>query len=99
MSPSLHLETVGWSQQWSLYLRMLEKGLQLKTTALIDSFMWLTKVFEKLVNNRTFFYLGLTPCKAEQPPQGTTLRRKRSTKRLQQPGNLFRKNVQLKDVC
>ena len=63
MSPSLPLETVGWSQQWSLYLRMLEKGLQLKTTALIDSFMWLTKVFEKLVNNRTFFYLGLTPCK------------------------------------
>ena len=37
--------------QWFLCLRMLGKGLQLKTTALLVFFLWLV-VFEKLVNNR-----------------------------------------------
>ena len=36
---------------------------------------------------------GLTACTRE----GVT--RKRSTKRLKHTGNLFRKNLQLKDVC
>ena len=36
--------------QWSLYLRMLVKGLQLKTTVLLVFFQWLVKS-EKLVNN------------------------------------------------
>ena len=45
-----------------------------------------------------FFPLGFTPCKAEQPLQGMELR-KRSTKRLEHTGNLFRKNLQLKGVC
>ena len=36
--------------------------------------------------------LEFTPCKAEQPLQ-------RSTKRLTHNENLFRKNLQSKDVC
>ena len=31
-----------------MYIRMLEKGLLLKTTALLVFFLWLVKVFEKL---------------------------------------------------
>ena len=38
---NLVFQIVGRSHLWSLYLRVLEKGLQLKT-----------KVFEKVVNNR-----------------------------------------------
>ena len=44
--------------------------------------------------------IGFPPCKAEQPltkRHGVT--RKRSTKRLNHTGNLFRKKLQLKDVC
>ena len=44
---------------WFLYLRMLGKGLQLKTTALLVFFLWLV-VFEKLVNNRIVDHLE--PC-------------------------------------
>ena len=41
-----------------VYLRMLGKGLQLKTTTLLVFFLWLVnKVFEKLVNNRIVDYL------------------------------------------
>ena len=41
-----------------------------------------------------------TPCKAERPPQDMELQKKtRSTKRSKLTGNLFRKNLQLKDVC
>ena len=41
-----------------IYLRMLGKGLQLKTTTLLVFFLWLVnKVFEKLVNNRIVDYL------------------------------------------
>ena len=34
--------------QWSLYLRMLVKGLQLKTTALLVFFLWLGRSFKNL---------------------------------------------------
>ena len=47
---SLFSQIVGRSYGWSLYLRMLGKGLLLKTTALLVFF--LCKISEKLVNNR-----------------------------------------------
>ena len=43
-----------------------------------------------------FFLLGFPPYK-EQPLQGIELQEK-ETKRLRHTGNLFRKNLQLKDV-
>ena len=46
-----------------------------------------------------FFELGFTPCKAEQPLQGMELQEKKHKKRLQDKENLFKKNLQLKDVC
>ena len=36
-------QIVGKSHRWSLYLRMLRKGLLLKTTALLVFFLWLVK--------------------------------------------------------
>ena len=39
---------VGRFNQWSLYLRMLGKGLQLKTTALLVLFLWLVKSLKNL---------------------------------------------------
>ena len=42
--------------------------------------------------------LGFTPCKAEQPLRHG-LSRKRSKKRLEHTGILFRKKLLLKDVC
>ena len=45
-----------------------------------------------------FLKLGFTPYKAEQPLQGMELKKKKQ-KRLQHTGNVFRKNLQLKDVC
>ena len=62
------------------------------------------KLCSKLFGNfiftkNTFFKLGFTPCKAERPLQGMELTTKKSTKRLKHTGNLFRKNLQLKDVC
>ena len=42
--------------QWSMYLGMLGKGLQLGTTALLV-FSLVSKVFEKLVNNRIVDHL------------------------------------------
>ena len=44
------------------------------------------------------FLFGFTPCKAEQLLQGMELQKKRSTRRLRHTGNLFRRNLQLKDV-
>ena len=41
---------------WSLYLRMLGKGLQLKTTTLLVFFLWLVES-EKFVNNRIVDHL------------------------------------------
>ena len=51
------------------------------------------------MNIYIFFKLGFTPCKAEQPLQGMELQEKKAQKRLQDTENLFRKNLQLKDVC
>ena len=48
---SLVFQIIGRSHWWSLYLRMLGKGLLLKTTALLVFFLWLVKSL-KLVNNR-----------------------------------------------
>ena len=42
---------------WSLYLRMLRKGLLLKTTPLLVFFLRSFKVFKKLVNNRIINHL------------------------------------------
>ena len=36
-------QIVGRFYQWLLYLRMLGKGLQLKTTTLLVFFLWLLK--------------------------------------------------------
>ena len=36
------------SHRWSLYLRMLGKGLPLKTTALLVFFLWLVKSLKNL---------------------------------------------------
>ena len=44
-----------------------------------------------------FFQLGFTPCKPKQPLHGVT--RKEAQKRLQNTENLFRRNLQLKDIC
>ena len=40
---SLVFQIVGMFYWWSLYLRMLGKGLQLKTTSLLVFFLWLVK--------------------------------------------------------
>ena len=45
-----------------------------------------------------FLKLGLTPYNPEQPLQGMELKKKKQ-KIFQHTGNLFRKNLQLKDVC
>ena len=49
-------QIVERSQWWSLYLRMLGKGLLLKTTALLVFFLCLVKS-EKHVNNRIVDHL------------------------------------------
>ena len=43
--------------------------------------------------------MGFTPCKAGQPLRGIKLEKKEAQKRLQDTENLFRKNLQLKEVC
>ena len=45
-----------------------------------------------------FFQLGFTSCKIEQPLRDMELQEKQAQKRLQDTSNLFRKNLQLKDV-
>ena len=47
----------------------------------------------------TFFLLGFTPCKTEQPLQGMELQEKRRIKRFKHIGNLFGNNLQLIIVC
>ena len=51
---SLVFQIVRKFHWWSVYLRMLGKGLQLKATALLVFFLW----FEKLVNDRIVDHLG-----------------------------------------
>ena len=41
-------QIVGKSHQWSLYLRMLGKGLLLKITFLLVFFLWLVKSLKNL---------------------------------------------------
>ena len=50
----LFFQIVGKSHRWSLYLRMLGGGLQLKNYCLLSA---VSIVFEKLVNNRLFDHL------------------------------------------
>ena len=45
---SLVFQIVGGSQWWSLYLRMLEKGLQLKANTLLVFFLLLVKSLKNL---------------------------------------------------
>ena len=47
-SKCLVFQIVGRFHQWSQYLRMLGKGLQLKTTALLVFFLWLVKSLKNL---------------------------------------------------
>ena len=51
MCLSLVFQIVGKSHRWSLYLRMLGKGLRLKTTA-TSLLSVVSKVFENFLNNR-----------------------------------------------
>ena len=44
----LLFQIVGRFHWWSLYLRMLGKGLQLKTTTLLVFFLWLLKSLKNL---------------------------------------------------
>ena len=53
---SLVFQIVGRFHQWSMYLRMLGKGLQLKTNALLVFFLWLVKSLKNL-NNRIVDHL------------------------------------------
>ena len=54
--------------------------------------------FLNLINH--FFKLGFTPCKAGVTRHGGMgLQEKEVQQRLKYIGNLFRKNLQLKDVC
>ena len=46
-----------------------------------------------------FLKLGFTPLKAEQPLRGMELQEKEAKQRLKHTGDLFKKNLQLKDVC
>ena len=46
-----------------------------------------------------FFSLGFTPCKTEQSLRGMDLQEKKHKKGYMGKENLFRKNLQLKDVC
>ena len=48
---SLVLEVVGRVHQWSLCLRMLGKGIQLKTTTLLFFIYVVSRDFKKHVNN------------------------------------------------
>ena len=45
---SLVFQIVGRSHWWSLYLSMLQSGLQLKSTILILFFLWLVKSLKNL---------------------------------------------------
>ena len=48
VSRSLVFQIVGRFHRWSLHLRMLGKGLQLKTTALLVFFLWSVKSLKNL---------------------------------------------------
>ena len=68
-----------------MYFRV---NLKMKKPTLFSCFAW-----------TVFFKLRFTSCKAEQPLPGMELQEKEAQKILQDTENLFRKNLQLKDVC
>ena len=55
--------------------------------------------FDLLSLKKFFFYLRFNLCKAEQPLQGMELQEKEAEIDWGHRENLFRKNLQLKDVC
>ena len=57
MSEVFVFQIVGRFHQWYLCLRMLGKGLQLKTITLLVYFLWLVKSLKKLVINRIVGHL------------------------------------------
>ena len=55
---SLVFQIVGRSHWWSMYLRMLRKGLLLKNTSLLVFCLWLVKSLKNLyINNRLVDHL------------------------------------------
>ena len=57
VSRSLVFRTVGRFHQWSLYLRILEESSTAKSYCLVNLFYVVSKVLEKLVNNRIVDHL------------------------------------------
>ena len=57
VSRSLVFRTVGRFHQWSLYLRILEESSTAKSYCPINLFYVVSKVLEKLVNNRIVDHL------------------------------------------
>ena len=55
--------------------------------------------FGQLIEYNIFFLIWIHSMKGWTATARHGVTRKRSTKRLQHTGNLFRKNLQLKDVC
>ena len=57
VSRSLVFRTVGKFHQWSLYLRILEESSTAKSYCPVNLFYVVSKVIEKLVNNRIVDHL------------------------------------------
>ena len=57
VSRSLVFRTVGRFHQWSLYLRILEESSTAKSYCPVNLFYVVSKVLEKLVNNRILDHL------------------------------------------
>ena len=57
VSRSLVFRTVGRFHQWSLYLRILEESSTAKSYCPVNLFYVVSKVLEKLVNNRIVDHL------------------------------------------
>ena len=57
VSRSLVFRTVGRFHQWSLYLRILEESSTAKSYCPVNLFYVVSKVIEKLVNNRIVDHL------------------------------------------
>ena len=57
VSRSLVFRTVGRFHQWSLYLRILEESSTAESYCLVNLFYVVSKVLEKLVNNRILDHL------------------------------------------
>ena len=54
---------------------------------------------EEILFEMIFFLIGIHSMQSRTAPMRHGVTTKRSTKRLHHTGNLFRKNLQLKDVC